>query len=245
MLLNKLGTIEETEFLKPLGPTFSIREKSKSSNKFTCWRYVVCECKACSSIACYRLSIYKINKSCGCCSQANKPVNIYGDHEELMVEKCKEGWSVGKIARLVGCSNWTVQNKLDKYGLRIKKDQSGKKNSAWRGYKDLSLTYWNQIKNGASSRDLEFDLSIEEIWDMYERQNRKCAISGIDILISPTKKKKKDKQTASLDRIDSSKGYTSDNIQWVHQKVNRMKTNMSDQELIQWCKLISAKSIYG
>ena len=46
--------------------------------------------------------------------------------------------------------------------------------------------------------------------------------------------------TASLDRIDSSKGYTIDNVQWVHKKVNMMKKDMSDSEFIAWCNEISS-----
>jgi hypothetical protein len=45
--------------------------------------------------------------------------------------------------------------------------------------------------------------------------------------------------TASLDRIDSSKGYTLGNIQWVHKWVNLMKQDMTDQEFIEWCKTIT------
>jgi len=41
--------------------------------------------------------------------------------------------------------------------------------------------------------------------------------------------------TASLDRIDSTKGYTIDNVQWVHTIVNRMKWNTDENEFIKWC----------
>jgi len=44
------------------------------------------------------------------------------------------------------------------------------------------------------------------------------------------------KTTASLDRIDSTKGYTLDNIQWVHKTLNRLKMNLDNQEFIEWCK---------
>ncbi len=35
------------------------------------------------------------------------------------------------------------------------------------------------------------------------------------------------KQTASLDRINSKKGYVKGNIQWVHKNVNFMKSSFS------------------
>jgi len=49
-------------------------------------------------------------------------------------------------------------------------------------------------------------------------------------------------QTASLDRIDSSKGYVLDNVQWVHKRVNFLKRDYSEKELLFWCNAISEKS---
>lgn len=45
--------------------------------------------------------------------------------------------------------------------------------------------------------------------------------------------------TASLDRIDSSKGYIEGNVQWVHKRINKMKLDDSDTEFIEWCRLIA------
>lgn len=39
----------------------------------------------------------------------------------------------------------------------------------------------------------------------------------------------------SIDRIDSSKGYLRDNVQFVCDIVNRMKSDMSLPELLFWC----------
>ena len=49
----------------------------------------------------------------------------------------------------------------------------------------------------------------------------------------------KDEQTASLDRIDSKKAYTLDNVQWVHKTVNQMKWTLASKEFIEWCKTIA------
>ena len=48
--------------------------------------------------------------------------------------------------------------------------------------------------------------------------------------------------TASLDRIDSTKGYFIENVQWVHKYVNIMKWHTANQEFIEWCKLIAANN---
>jgi peroxiredoxin family protein len=44
--------------------------------------------------------------------------------------------------------------------------------------------------------------------------------------------------TASLDRKDSSKGYTKDNIQWIHKDLQKMKMDMPEDKFINWCNLI-------
>ena len=44
--------------------------------------------------------------------------------------------------------------------------------------------------------------------------------------------------TASLDRIDSSKGYIKGNVQWVHKEFNKMKLDLLDKEFIDICKLV-------
>ena len=43
----------------------------------------------------------------------------------------------------------------------------------------------------------------------------------------------------SVDRLDPKVGYTKDNIQWVHKKVNTMKWNIGQDQFIEWCKIIA------
>lgn len=57
---------------------------------------------------------------------------------------------------------------------------------------------------------------------------KKCALTGREIGFDAP-------QTASLDRIDSTKGYLSGNVQWVHVSVNRMKNSFSQNEFIATC----------
>ena len=44
---------------------------------------------------------------------------------------------------------------------------------------------------------------------------------------------------ASIDRIDSSKGYTKDNIQIVTKTINLAKRSLSDDDFIQMCLEVS------
>lgn len=113
-----------------------------------------------------------------------------------------------------------------------------------RTYKDLSAVMFFHIRQKCKERNLFWDDSItpKYLYDLYEKQNRKCKLSGLDIILSTERKGVKpnfDIITASLDRIDSSKGYIKGNLQWVHKEINIMKNNHKQEHFIQLCKLVS------
>lgn len=103
-----------------------------------------------------------------------------------------------------------------------------------RVYGELAETYLTTVKNNAASRGMEFDLNGEWLWNLFMVQEEKCALSGEPITMDRFYGRKLCKQTASLDRKDSSLGYTKDNVQWVHKQINRMKMDMTDDELVAW-----------
>jgi DNA adenine methylase len=71
---------------------------------------------------------------------------------------------------------------------------------------------------------------------LYLKQNGKCALSGTDIEFARTKQEYlQGKTTASLDRINSSSGYTKNNVQWVHKWINKMKSNHSQERFLSLC----------
>jgi hypothetical protein len=105
------------------------------------------------------------------------------------------------------------------------------------GYKKLSGSQWGCIKKGAEVRKIPITISIVDAWNLYEKQHRKCALTGQEIYFS-TESPWYEKTTASLDRIDSSKGYEIGNIQWVHKDINWCKTNYSMSEFINICKKV-------
>lgn len=111
----------------------------------------------------------------------------------------------------------------------------GPTNPQWEGGKFISNSYYYRIKYRAMNKKIDFDLTLEYIDELFIKQDGKCALSG-EIL---TYNNEYSKCTASLDRIDSNIGYINNNVQWLHKRVNKMKQDMSDQELIKWCKRIS------
>lgn len=88
--------------------------------------------------------------------------------------------------------------------------------------------------------NIEFDLSLDYLNELYERQGHKCALSGISI--EPDLSLPINQQYMSIDRIDSSKGYTNDNVQWVDKRINMMKGTLSNEEFIDLCNKVSSYS---
>jgi hypothetical protein len=109
--------------------------------------------------------------------------------------------------------------------------------TSYRGVGELSGAHVTAIRGRLvrKSKTLIFDITKEYLWELYLKQDKKCALSGVEIIMNPNRKL----STASLDRIESDKDYVENNVQWVHKIVNKMKMELSDQEFIKWCKLIA------
>lgn len=96
------------------------------------------------------------------------------------------------------------------------------------GYQDITGSKWNSIVNNAKIRGLEFNITKEQVWDIYEQQNKNCYFSGVPISFQD--------RTASIDRLDSTDGYNIENIVLVHKDINRMKSNFTIKSFIKMCK---------
>jgi hypothetical protein len=115
-----------------------------------------------------------------------------------------------------------------------------RKKHNWKGYREIAGTNWTYYKKGALRRGFEFDITIEYAWDLFLEQDRKCALSGQDIGFNiktgSLSKYGYQKNTASLDRIDSKKGYVKGNIQIISYLANTMKNNATNEQLITFSK---------
>lgn len=93
------------------------------------------------------------------------------------------------------------------------------------GCGNISGEMWSQIKANAMKKH-DFDLRIEEAWDRFEYQKSKCALSGDPISLTGYPYIKED-TTAVLTLIDSEKGFSKNNIIWIHRDIAEMKSTMS------------------
>lgn len=116
------------------------------------------------------------------------------------------------------------------------KPPSGIESNLYKGYNGISSKYITKAKERSKLKNLKFDITLKFLWKLYEKQNKKCAITGEDIHFGFNSKS--NGATASIDRIDSKKGYTKKNVQWVHVEINYMKHKFSNKQFIQWCEKV-------
>lgn len=97
-------------------------------------------------------------------------------------------------------------------------------------YSDFITTLFTYAQARAKEHSLDFDLSKEFISQLYEIQDKKCVMTGLEFQLERQSGYKKRRPFApSLDRIDCTKGYTKNNIRIVCSIVNIALSDFGDQ----------------
>jgi hypothetical protein len=110
-------------------------------------------------------------------------------------------------------------------------------NPAFQGVGEIRASYFKALERNAQRRNLPFSVTKDYVWKLYLNQNKRCALTGLPISFGRVSMRKE--TTASLDRIDSSKGYVEGNVAWVLKDVNMLKVNLSNEYFIRLCNLVA------
>ena len=204
-------------------------------------RYVQCQCK-CGSINEINTTALRTGKSSSCksCSARKKTTKLkIGDKYKHWTIISGPEYINSTAYYKVRCDCGTEAYKLPIELLRKNKDfQCEKCAQKERALQttiingrvgDLTLTEYTRLRRSAKKRGLTFKVSIKYLWNLFQEQNQICAITGDYI---PNIKE------ASLDRIDSSKGYVEGNLQWVTQQANLSKHVMTMEQLYKFCRKV-------
>lgn len=103
------------------------------------------------------------------------------------------------------------------------------------------VSIYNSAKKRSKLKDIEFTIIPEDLVEIYYKQNGKCAISGLEMSLESSSRHKANTFIVSIDRIDSDKGYTKDNIQFLCWQINKMKSNLTEDEFKFWIRIISSR----
>lgn len=111
-------------------------------------------------------------------------------------------------------------------------------------YDGFIKNLFKDLRSNAKKRKIQVNITLQDIKDLYISQNKQCAISKITMTHQATDRKEGDqhilnKWNISVDRIDSKKPYTKDNIQLVCAIINRLKMSLSDEDFLFLCGCIT------
>lgn len=82
-----------------------------------------------------------------------------------------------------------------------------------------------------------FEVTREYVLSLWETQQGRCAITGVELTYDSADKDKKN-SNMSIDRIDPVVGYVEGNVQLAAYRVNSMKSDMTEAQLARWVELI-------
>lgn len=91
--------------------------------------------------------------------------------------------------------------------------------------------FLQNARKSAAKRNQEFALTLADIVGCWNDQWGVCAYSGRNMTLEAGKL-----NTVSIERIDSTKGYTVDNTILVCQAINRMKSDFGFEDFYELCR---------
>ena len=161
--------------------------------------------------------------------------------EKEIVELYSSGLKVNEIQERLGLKRDAVIGRLKKNGISLTTPRElcssrfYKTSPCWKGYEDIPLSVYSHIAKRARHNNIEISIDIKDMWEQYLVQDKICSLSGISLNL---RKGIRDIGNCSLDRIDSGRGYSKDNIQWVFKIINSMKREYPEWYFLLICKLV-------
>lgn len=102
-------------------------------------------------------------------------------------------------------------------------------------------SYMSPLVSKAKERNITVEITQQDLSDQWDIQEGKCALTGWTLTVRQfADGKGEDRGNASVDRIDSLRGYTPDNIQWVHKDVNQAKWDQPEERFFEICQAVVA-----
>ena len=105
----------------------------------------------------------------------------------------------------------------------------------------IRFSWYGRFKKSAEKRGIEWKLTIDDLADLYEAQNGRCALTG-DPIYMPNVGYHKD-FNASIDRINSAFPYMPGNVQLTTSYSNIMKQSYSQEDFIAVCRKVATHTL--
>lgn len=181
------------------------------------------------------------NKKCTHCNEV-KPLNEFGSdgkHKGGLKSQCRK--CCAEKLKSWRLNNLDHARERDRIWANKNKEKISKKNARRNANptldKKLTMLFNTALKS-CGKRNLEFDITLSLLKDLWSKQNGLCAYTKL-----PLTSRGHQLNTVSLDRIDSGKGYVVGNVQLVCVYINRMKLDYSEHDFIRLCHLVSQNNV--
>jgi hypothetical protein len=116
---------------------------------------------------------------------------------------------------------------------------AGNKRDGFTGFREFVSRIKKRAKDNSK---FECKVTLQDLKDTWDEQQGVCPYTGLSLLLPNVADYSKNKLAkASLDRIDSSKGYEVGNIQYVSAYINYMKNDLTQSEFDALLKLIKER----
>lgn len=108
---------------------------------------------------------------------------------------------------------------------------------------ELALKYKLQqalkgTRRRSKEKNIYNNLTLDYLMYLWEKQDGKCALTGMQMTYKFYEGRVN--TNLSVDRIDSTKGYSKDNVQLVCMAANQMKNDLTMSEFIELCEAVLA-----
>lgn len=96
------------------------------------------------------------------------------------------------------------------------------------------------LRNRAKELSVPFSLTAEELFELWKQQQGKCFYTGLDMNLLAFNPDRTSPHTTfpSVDRLVPEDGYVVSNVVWCLWAVNRMKSNLTKVEFVEFCQLV-------
>lgn len=214
-----------------------IEQHINQINNVTYYRHkYTCKCICGREKTEYGSKILYGGKSCPNCK-----INWDGIEENLLNKKFNSFTVIKLVVNRILPNGlrrveWKCQCECGEYkNIRETRLKSGKFISCngCHSKESISSQFFCRMRNGAKQRNIEFNITAKEMYEILENQDFKCVFTGEQLFVS-----EKSIGNASLDRKNSNIGYTKDNCQWIHKNINIIKNSFSNEQFLSMCKQV-------
>lgn len=151
--------------------------------------------------------------------------------EKDITDFCKDNSSKDKLSYL--CKSCRLL-----HGKKYRSENGAKYYHDQQTYRSTPEGFVTQTvhncKTRAKKKGFVCDITRKDIFNLLNAQNMKCAVTGLTMTFTSDTRKKANPFKCSVDRVNSDKGYTLDNIRLVCWAVNQMKADRTDEEFKFW-----------